>query len=111
VWKITLIASHKFVLVALADHACEFCGLTWPGISSLQRDTGLGERTIQEALKALAAAGHIRIRDYPHGGRGRATEYIVLPTTPGLSKAPFATATPWPPAPCDKCKFNRLRVR
>src|SRR6266436_482608 len=45
-WPISLIAAHKFVLVAMADHACDICGLTWPGIRRLMRETGLYERTI-----------------------------------------------------------------
>lgn len=94
-WPLTLVAAHKFVLVALADHACEICGLTWPGVSRLARETGLAERTVQDALKALTAANHLAIRSYPKGGRGRTTEYIVLPGVTVLSTAP-----------CAKCQFN-----
>ncbi len=95
-WPISLIAAHKFVLVAMADHACDICGLTWPGIRRLMRETGLYERTIQTALSALTAAGLLSIRSYPHGGRGRTTEYLVLPgKVVGLSTAP-----------CAKCVFN-----
>jgi hypothetical protein len=94
IWPLQLPAAQKFVLVALGDHACEGCGLTWPGISRLMKETALSERTIQDALKALVSAGHLRIRSYPRGGRGRTTEYIVLPSLTVLS-------TP----PCGKCTF------
>ena len=79
---------QKLVLLALADHACEFCGLCWPGMKSLAIKTGLGETAITNAVKALSSGGLVKIHRYPQGGRGRATEYVVLPQAMKLSTAP-----------------------
>jgi hypothetical protein len=87
-WKIPLRSATKFVLIALADHACDACGLAWPGVPHLIEKTGLADRTIRGALDELLAAGTIRLHGYGTGGRGRATEYVVLPGLDGTEQAP-----------------------
>jgi hypothetical protein len=98
VWKITNIKPvQKLVLLALVDHACDDCGFCWPGMRHLAVKTGLGSTAIAAAIKALAESpeGLLRIHAYPQGGRGRATEYVVLPGVIKLSTAP-----------CGKCLFR-----
>jgi hypothetical protein len=77
-WQVRLSGRQKLVLLALADHACDECGLAWPGIPRLATRTGIGATTLREDLQALTDAGLLEIRRYPRGGRGRATEYVVL---------------------------------
>jgi hypothetical protein len=92
----------KVVLMILACRACRFCGLCWPGIRILKDECGLGETRLRDSLEALAAddRGLLKIHAYPHGGRGRATEYIVLPGLMELSTAP-----------CGKCRSNMKTPR
>lgn len=93
-------APTKFVLFRLADHACEICGLTWVGVPVLAIETRLGRTRIKEALRELENGGWLKIHAYPTGGRGRATEYVVLPGVLELSTAP-----------CGKCVDNFKRGR
>jgi hypothetical protein len=90
----------KSVLVHVAQHACVTCGLAWPGVPLLERKTGLGRTAIKLGLEWLVNAGHLKIHAYPHGGRGMATEYIVLPSITGLSTAP-----------CGECRQRMKRGR
>jgi hypothetical protein len=55
------------------------------------RETGLGDRAIRSALEVLSRAGRLEIYRYPKGGRGRATEYIVLPGFKELSPTQCTT--------------------
>ena len=81
-------ASRKWVLALLAWRSCDSCGLAWPGVGRICDDTEMGERSVQNALAELAKAGLIEPRSYATGGRGRSTEYVVLPSRAGLSTAP-----------------------
>lgn len=90
----------KLVLIALANRACEDCGFAWPGLKYLQRKTHLGETTITGALRFLLASGLVRVHRYPHGGRGRTTEYVVLEQF-------FKFST----APCGECVQKQERGR
>jgi hypothetical protein len=80
----------KLLLYDLAIRACPRCGLTWPGIPNLMRSTGMGETLLRETLGELSGPDRklIVTHRYPSGGRGRATEYIVLPQHTDLSTAP-----------------------
>jgi hypothetical protein len=92
----------KVTLMILAAHSCQFCGLTWLGIKRMQDETGMGETSVRAALRHLVDAGLLLVHAYPLGGRGRATEYIVLPDVPrGVEKL----STP----PCGKCLFNQAK--
>ena len=82
--------ADKAVLLALAWHACDACGLTWAGRRALVQCTELGETRVKVALGHLTSAGLVVIHRYPHGGRGLTTEYIVLPGVTELSTAPCA---------------------
>jgi len=82
----------KAVLMALAWHACDSCGLTWVGVEALARDTEMGATTIRKALASLAGLDLARVARFPKGGRGLTTEYVILPQRTDLA-----------PAPCERC--------
>jgi hypothetical protein len=90
----------KLVLVALAKTACKTCGLGWPGVKWIARKTGMKETSIRAALEVLRSRDLIQIHGYATGGRGRSTEYVVLP---GL----FELST----APCGECRANMQTPR
>ena len=94
-WGLELPTTTKVVLLRLAWHACERCGLAWPGVPSIAKATGCGETAIRASLRQLEARGLISPRAYATGGRGRTTEYVVLPYLAGLSTSP-----------CGKCVEN-----
>jgi len=94
-WDLEIPPLSKLVLMRLAWHACETCGLAWPSNRTLCLKTGIGETRVRASLDELTAAGHLRIHAYATGGRGRSTQYIVLPSLAGLSTAP-----------CGKCQWN-----
>lgn len=70
---------RKAILLAIADHACDNCGLAWPGVRVLCEKTEHGERSVQVGLKRLVDDGLLEVFRFPHGGRGLSTEYVVLP--------------------------------
>ena len=86
------------ILVQLADCACDKCGMAWPGVSNLMRWTEMGETSVRKALDLLRDKGLVDIHAYPKGGRGRATEYVVLPHLGELS-----------PAPCGECRQRMVK--
>lgn len=95
-WDIVgLTSDERLLLLAYARHACENCGLCWPGRTRLQIMTGLGSTTLSAVARRLVERGLLKIHAYPKGGRGRATEMVVLPKDMQLS-----------PAPCGKCGDN-----
>jgi hypothetical protein len=83
----------KGVLLALADRACDDCGLAWPGIKYLSDRAELGETKTREAIRVLTNKGLLTVHGFAKGGRGLSTEYIVLPGVTKLSTAP-----------CGKCR-------
>lgn len=58
VWKVSLPASEKLVLLALADCANDEGGC-WPSMKTLVGKCSKSERTVQAAIKALVDAGHL----------------------------------------------------
>jgi len=82
----------KAVLVCMADRACDVCGMAWPGVAYLADRTEIPERRVSIHLRALLDSGLLTVHGYSKGGRGRSTEYIVLPQVAKLSTAP-----------CEKC--------
>lgn len=85
-WAVDLPAGEKLVLIALADCANDE-GHCWPGIASLMRKTGKGERSLQLAIKALEAGGHIT-RDQVVG---KGCNYYIHPQK-GLPLTPAENA-------------------
>lgn len=96
-WPIALDPSPKAVLTCLAWHACNSCGLAWPGVQCLSTETGLGKTAVREALEVLKVGGHLRVNRFEHGGRALSTEYVVMPALRWKSTAP-----------CGEC---RLRMK
>jgi hypothetical protein len=100
-WTVNgLKADAHHVLLALAHAACVNCGVTWLGVATISLRTGIGATRIRQMLAELVAADHVRIFRYPKGGRGRSTEYVVLPQLVKLS-------TPL----CGKCVGNQKTHR
>jgi hypothetical protein len=53
--------THKFVLIALADHANDEGRGAYPSIAKLENKTNLCRRTVQRSLDALAQLGIIKL--------------------------------------------------
>lgn len=83
VCTLALPAEQEQVLMRLAQRASDDGTHCYPSVDELARSTGRTERTVQRALRALQAAGHIQVLAYPHGGRGHATEWLVCPQLNG----------------------------
>jgi hypothetical protein len=67
------------VVMALTDQANED-GVCWPSVGTISRGTRLGDRTVQVALRRLAADHHISITGRVGGGYGLHTPtYVVHP--------------------------------
>ena len=56
----------------------------WPGIETLVRLTGLGERTVQRSIERIVKDGAVETPKGRQGGRGQATVYrlVAVPKTP-----------------------------
>ncbi|MBM3603585.1 MAG: helix-turn-helix domain-containing protein [Alphaproteobacteria bacterium] len=89
----TLGPTERLIMLALADHADD-AGRCYPSISRLCQRTGLGERAVQNNLKALVAKGHVTI--VPNAGQGLANLYFV-------SATPASDAPPHEMHPRTKC--------
>jgi hypothetical protein len=85
-WTVSLPASDKLVLLALADCANDE-GRCWPGLATLCEKTGKCRRSLQESLRALDAAGHITREENP----GKGMNYTVHPVA---KSAPVARTAP-----------------
>lgn len=85
--------TERLIMLALADHADD-AGRCYPSIARLCKRTGLGERAIQNNLKALSAKGYVTI--IPNAGQGLANLYLVTAT-------PAADAPPHEMHPRTKC--------
>lgn len=57
VWKADLPSTAKLVLLRLADFASDDGGRIFPAVSTIAAECGLGERTVQDQLRALEARG------------------------------------------------------
>lgn len=86
VWDIELPATEKLVMLALADCANDE-GECWPSIATLMRKTGVSERTVQRATKAIEEGGHMS----RHEVVGRGTRYFLHPRH---SDTPVAKSPP-----------------
>ena len=76
-FKAPIASTRKLVLLALCDSANDQ-GECYPSIPVLMEKSSLGERTVQDAIAALEASGHLR-REF----RGlKPTTYVC---TPGVS--------------------------
>lgn len=86
------------VLFALADQANDD-GVCWPSVGSISSRTRLNERTVQKALRRLAADHHISVTGNVYGGyKGHTPTYLVHPIqtkgSTGASGSPGEPSTP-----------------
>jgi hypothetical protein len=76
----------KHVLQCLAFRACGTCGHARPSVPLLALDTGMSERAVRDALVELRQRPDLlAVWAYSKGGRGRTTEFIVMPALAKLS--------------------------
>lgn len=89
----------RLVAYMLADHHNDATGRCDPSVSLLVEETGLGERTIQVALRALEKEGHLTRRQRP----GSTPLYVLHPRSSCTPAAPappqLLHPTPAAPAP------------
>lgn len=71
-WDVPLPSSHKLVLISLADQAND-AGVCWPSVGSISRRTGLSDRTVQSAVRALSEAKLVEIERK----NGRTSHYRI----------------------------------
>lgn len=57
-------ASHKFVLIAYADHADHAGKNIFPAVATIAKKTGLDERTVQRVTRDLEGAGLLLAEGY-----------------------------------------------
>lgn len=74
-----LSSAQRFVLMAYAFHANAQDGIAWAKRSTVARETGLSERTVIDAVSELVQVKLMVVHAYPNGGRGKSTEYRILP--------------------------------
>jgi hypothetical protein len=77
--------SARMVLLALADHAGQEDGDSWPSVGRLARRCGLGERTVQQAITTLVDLGELEVQ-WRCGPRGANRYRLTL--TPAESAPP-----------------------
>lgn len=98
VWDISLPASEKIVLLALADNANDE-GICWPSIATIARKSSKSERTVQAAIQSLKEAGLLSRQEVV----GKGCRYTVHPSrecTPAVSAPPKSSrGTPAAAAP------------
>lgn len=98
VWEVALPDSEKLVLLALADCANDE-GSCWPSMRTLAEKCSKSDRTVQAAIKALVAKGHLSRIEKP----GKGCNYHVHPV-------PNKQATPEEAAPRKDCAPKPLPV-
>lgn len=73
----------KAVLLALAHHAGEYTGRCWPSVDRLALFTGLGRRTVQQALRDAEKLQLVSIQ----ARHGKPNVYdLTLPKTPAIDQ-------------------------
>ena len=73
VWKLTLQAPRKMVLLALADNANDEGSECWPSIAKLVEKCSMSERAVQGHLAALEEDGYIK----RHERLGRSNKFTI----------------------------------
>lgn len=88
VWDIVLDHQEQAVMLALADHGEHDGTQIFPSVDRLVWKTGYSRRNVQYVLRRLEEKRLIIPVAHEHGGRGRATEY-VMKIENGIPKPPF----------------------
>ena len=73
VWKLTLQAPRKMVLLALADNANDEGTDCWPSVGKLVEKCSMSERAVQGHLAALEEDGYIKRHERP----GRSNKFTI----------------------------------
>ena len=73
VWKLTLQAPRKMVLLALADNANDEGTDCWPSVGKLVEKCSMSERSLQGHLAALEEGGYIK----RHERLGRSNKFTI----------------------------------
>lgn len=73
-WPLVLPPTAKAVLISLADNANDH-GECWPSISTIATRTCLTGRSVQRAIAALEASGHLTA----DRSNGRHNKYVITP--------------------------------
>lgn len=76
VWQLSLPATEKLVLLALADWSSDD-GLCWPSMQQLADKSGLTDRAVRGIIGRLCKAGHLKRDERP----GKGVNYTVYPGT------------------------------
>jgi DNA-binding MarR family transcriptional regulator len=90
--------SVLMVLAIMADKQAQ----CWPSVAGLVSRTKLSERAVQNAVKALAAKGHLTRLERP----GRGVIYTLHPRSAGEAAE---CISPAPPAPRTSCTPQEMR--
>lgn len=93
-WASTMSSGKKFVLLSLCDNANEQ-GMCYPSVGLIAQKCTMGERTVQQHLRALEEEGIIR-REMR---AGRRTWYFIHPEQ--FPQTPADNAPPQYPHPAD----------
>jgi hypothetical protein len=94
-WDARVGGRAKPVLLAYAHHACQHCGLAWPGIPRVAERCEKGVNSVREIVAQLVKDGHLELFSHPRGGKGCTTIYRVLPGPVACDRAP-----------CEQCWVN-----
>lgn len=92
-WEMSFSPTEKLVFLALADCANDE-GVAWPSISTIARKTGVGERTVQRAIREGEKSGLIARQEVI----GKGCRYTINPRhsdTPA-TKSPVTNETKTP---------------
>ena len=90
-----LSATQKLICLYLRTHMNDYRDMAWPSVGRIADKCSLGERAVQNNLKAICEAGYLMINGKgPHG----TNRYAIC--TPALDAPPHLnTNTPAPDAP------------
>ncbi len=100
-----LTTNVRFVLMILANRA-DPEGVCWPSVRYIMARTGLGERTVREACKAISELGLMQVERQQRTDGGKATNKYNL----CISAPPPAPAAPTPPAVAAPTQVHGVQV-
>jgi hypothetical protein len=82
VWRNSQSAgSARLVLLTIADYAHDDPPVAWPSVATIMQRSGLGERTVQTALRALEHAAELKITARP--GKPNVYTITIAADAPG----------------------------
>ena len=89
----------RSVAGVIAYHARDSTGLSWPGMATIERESGFGRTAIIAAIKALESGGHLTVRRFRVGKRCAVNRYQLPPMGNVSDLHPSAPDAPAPSAP------------